>query len=131
MRRKFSLALITVPSSSNSITACARLMASTLPSYSAVCSLDAVTLVANFTTLTGLPSLSKNRVVGGSEPDLFAALCQPLELRSVVLTPAELAPEFCVLQVIPRSRGRRRSGGAFRRSRRGRIRTSGGNSHSR
>ena len=42
-----------------------------------------------------------NRVVGGLNPDLFAALAETLELRRLVLTAAERLPELAILGARP------------------------------
>jgi hypothetical protein len=59
MLRKLSLAFSTCPSRLNSITACARLIAVTLPSDSTLRSFAAVMSSATLTTLNGRPSTSR------------------------------------------------------------------------
>ena len=51
VRRKFGLAVCTLPSMSNSITVCDRLMASILPLVSAADVMSCVMSTANLTTL--------------------------------------------------------------------------------
>jgi hypothetical protein len=53
-----------------------------------------VTSEANFTTLNGLPVSSRDRIVGSENPHLLATLAETLVLGRLVLTAAELGPEF-------------------------------------
>ena len=80
----------------NSITACDLPIASICPARSAVFSFCALTSVANFTTLKGLPVVVEDRIVGRENPDLLAALAEPLVFRRLELATVEARPEFAI-----------------------------------
>ena len=90
------MAVMMVPSMLNSITACDLPIAAIWPARSAVFSFCCGDVGRELHHPERLALLVEHRVVGGENPDLLAALADPLVFAGLVFAAVERCPELAI-----------------------------------